>query len=100
MEKTCPKCEGKYSVCACGTSHFYGSSSAEHWLSCAVANGDKPMGLFSPNDGIHFPSWEAPNGECPHCWHLEHPDKDGTRLSGFGEWARNGCIGQRPEGAW
>jgi len=35
-------------------------------------------GLFKPNDGTNFPSWEAPDGYCPTCWHEENPEKDYT----------------------
>jgi len=91
--KVCPKCGTDYAVCDCGTGHYHGSSNAEHYLSCKLSNLPEGMtGLFKPNDGIHFPPWEAPNGECPHCWHLENPDKKKVELSEFGENAKAGIA--------
>lgn len=68
----CKNCDLEYSICyTCGVSHYIGSSGAEHYMSCTMG-----LGLFEPNDGDFFPSWEAPNGECPSCWHKSNPDKE------------------------
>jgi hypothetical protein len=68
----CEKCELLYNVCRkCGTSHFLGSSSAEHYMNCSLGEG-----VFEPNDGENYPPWEAPNGNCPNCWHKENIDKE------------------------
>jgi len=45
---------------------FLGSSAGEHYLKCSLGNP-----VFASPDGGYLP-WEAPGGECPHCWHKEN----------------------------
>lgn len=85
---TCPE-HGHYYELWCGTSCFRGSAIAEHSMTCVKCGGNpERMGFFAPNDGVHYPSWEAPAPHCPSCWHRDNPDLEKTEFSKVGKSAR------------
>lgn len=77
----CIECGAGYIACQCGTAHWAGSSSAEHYMNCPVSflpGG----GCFKPHDGMNYPPWEAPDiGLCPRCWHEKNPDREVVEVS-------------------
>ena len=59
----------------CGKAVLYGSSSAEHSMSCSLGvahSGPLSGGAFGDAGAGRYHPWEAPAGNCPVCWHEDN----------------------------